>query len=52
MITSKGAEVERLLIPGQIYMQGDVHTRSEQFNATRPPWAPPPVAVQSRRLRL
>jgi hypothetical protein len=52
MITSKGADVERLLIPGEAYVQGDIHQRSEQFKATKPPVAPPPGAAPSRRLRL
>jgi hypothetical protein len=52
MITSKGADVERLLIPGQVYVQGDVHQRNDLFKATKPPVAPPPGAAPSLRLRL
>jgi hypothetical protein len=52
MITSKGADVERLLIPGEAYNQGDVHARSDEFRVTAPPTGAPQASQAAAARRL
>jgi hypothetical protein len=52
MITSKGADVERLLIPGRIYTQGDIHATADQKSVNLSAIAGAPLAMRVAARRL